>query len=409
MKDFIMINNIGFQVLLILLLPYLCLWYWINNYSGYAYIISMLTVGFAYYLTNKSISAIVKYPSRKTTLSILPTTIFWFIIVWIGLRVFGLPYSIWYLILGWSLTVAFSYLNFRVQTNKQTILAYIPFDRAANAHSLPEISWLCVTEPAVPNNEIDGYVTDLRSSELTSEWKKFLSEQILKGIPVYHIRQMEETLTGRVKIEHMYENDLGSLLPSKNYMQVKYLIDCVLIIMSLPIVLPIMLITAIAIRLESEGNVLFIQNRVGQGGKEFKIYKFRSMSKDSEKHGAQMASVGDMRVTKIGQFIRKVRIDELPQFWNVLKGDMSLIGPRPEQKAFVDEFDDKIPFYNYRHIVKPGISGWAQVTHGYAADAEETQVKIEHDFYYIKHFSFSLDVLIFFKTIKTMLTGFGAR
>ena len=133
------------------------------------------------------------------------------------------------------------------------------------------------------------------------------------------------------------------------------------------------------------------------------------MTQDSEKDGAKMASVGDMRVTRVGKFIRKVRIDELPQFFNILKGDMSLIGPRPEQKVFVDDFEDKIPFYNYRHIVKPGISGWAQVMHGYAANADETQVKVEYDFYYIKHFSFTLDVLIFFKTIKTMLTGFGAR
>ena len=170
-----------------------------------------------------------------------------------------------------------------------------------------------------------------------------------------------------------------------------------------------MLITAIVIKLESDGPAFFIQNRVGQGGKEFRIYKFRSMGKDSEKHGAQMASANDMRVTRVGKFIRKTRIDELPQFFNVLKGDMSLIGPRPEQKVFVDQFEQEIPFYNYRHIVKPGITGWAQVTHGYAGDADETRVKIEHDFYYIKHISYSLDILSVFKTVKTMLTGFGAR
>lgn len=154
---------------------------------------------------------------------------------------------------------------------------------------------------------------------------------------------------------------------------------------------------------------MFLQRRVGQFGKEFTIYKFRSMCKDSEKNGAKFASAGDMRVTRIGKFIRKTRIDELPQFFNVLKGDMALIGPRPEQKAFVDKFEDVIPFYSYRHVVKPGITGWAQVVHGYAADVGETQVKIEHDFYYIKNFSFGLDVLIVMKTIYTMVTGFGAR
>ena len=111
----------------------------------------------------------------------------------------------------------------------------------------------------------------------------------------------------------------------------------------------------------------------------------------------------------MGKFIRKTRLDELPQFWNILRGDMSLIGPRPEQRVFVEQFNQRIPFYNYRHIVKPGLSGWAQVTQGYAGNEDETQIKLEHDFYYIKHFSLSLDILIIFKTIKTILTGFGAR
>ncbi|MFW3379837.1 sugar transferase, partial [Glaesserella parasuis] len=120
------------------------------------------------------------------------------------------------------------------------------------------------------------------------------------------------------------------------------------------------------------------------------------------------ATTNDMRITKVGKFIRKTRIDELPQFFNVLKGDMSLIGPRPEQKVFVDKFIKEIPFYNYRHIVKPGISGWAQVIQGYA-DVNDTKIKLQYDLYYIKNFSIWLDILIVFKTIKTMLTGFGAR
>lgn len=236
-----------------------------------------------------------------------------------------------------------------------------------------------------------------------------MAQCTLNRIPVYNVRQLEESLTGRVKIRHMYENDLGSLLPSPVYSLVKRIMDITLIVVTFPITLPIMAITAIAIRLESEGGAMFIQNRVGQGGKEFKIYKFRSMCKDSEKDGAQFASSGDMRVTRIGKFIRKTRIDELPQFFNVLKGDMSLIGPRPEQKAFVDKFEEQIPFYNYRHIVKPGISGWAQVVHGYAADVDDTRIKLEYDLYYIKNFSLWLDILIIFKTLKTMVTGFGAR
>jgi lipopolysaccharide/colanic/teichoic acid biosynthesis glycosyltransferase len=170
-----------------------------------------------------------------------------------------------------------------------------------------------------------------------------------------------------------------------------------------------MLITALLIKWESPGPVLFLQERVGQGNRSFFIYKFRSMCHDSEKNGAQFAKNNDMRVTRVGAVIRKLRIDELPQFFNVLKGDMSLIGPRPEQRVFVEKFEKEIPFYSYRHIVRPGISGWAQVMHGYAADTDETKLKIEHDFFYIKNFSLWLDILIIFKTFRTIVTGFGSR
>ncbi len=138
------------------------------------------------------------------------------------------------------------------------------------------------------------------------------------------------------------------------------------------------------------------------------MYKFRSMRFDRAAP-EQFAGENDPRVTRVGRVIRKLRIDELPQFLNVLKNEMSLVGPRPEQPSFVEEYDKKIPFYSYRHVVKPGISGWAQVRQGYTASADETRVKIEHDFYYIKHCSLALDFVIVILTFKIMLTGFGAR
>ena len=166
---------------------------------------------------------------------------------------------------------------------------------------------------------------------------------------------------------------------------------------------------AIAIKLESKGPAFFIQRRVGQGGKEFNMIKLRSMCLNSEVNGAQFAGEDDPRITRIGKFIRKVRIDEIPQFMNVLKGEMALIGPRPEQQAFVKEFEQKIPLYTYRHVVKPGITGWAQVTHGYADDEDSTKEKLAHDFYYVKNLSLWLDIMVIVKTIKTMISGFGAR
>lgn len=189
----------------------------------------------------------------------------------------------------------------------------------------------------------------------------------------------------------------------------KRIFDFLLITLSLPVTLPLMLIVAIMIKLESKGSIIFTQDRVGLNGRIFKLYKFRTMFANSEIHGAKFAAKNDDRVTRIGKVIRKLRIDELPQFWNILKGDMSLIGPRPEQKAFVQQLAEDIEGYNLRHLVRPGISGWAQVTQGYTSSSDETREKLEYDLFYIKHYSFKFDLVITIKTIKTILTGFGAR
>lgn len=320
------------------------------------------------------------------------------------------PYSLKFITPSWlSMLLAFLLYGIVEKYSSRRHVAYVPCGNLTTVPTIKKVNWIKLEKPSLENVEkFDLIAADLRAN-LSDEWQKFLAEATLKQIPVYHSSRLLEILTGRVKMDHLYENNLGSLLPSKTYQVIKRILESSLIIASFPITLPIMLITAVAIKLESPGDAMFLQKRVGQGGKEFTIYKFRSMCKDSEKDGSQFAQANDMRVTRIGKFIRKVRIDELPQFFNVLKGDMALIGPRPEQKSFVDEFDKIIPFYSYRHIVKPGISGWAQVTQGYTADADESRIKLEYDFYYIKNFSFSMDLLIIFKTIMTMLTGFGAR
>lgn len=252
----------------------------------------------------------------------------------------------------------------------------------------------------------DGVVADFRSIDDATQ--RFLTQCALERIPVYDAKQIYESLSGKVKIHRMSENNMGALLPSPIYERMKTCIDILLVLLTLPIVLPVALITAILVRLESPGPVIYTQTRIGRGNKPFIIYKFRSMRFDRAAP-EQFAGENDPRITKVGKVIRKLRIDELPQFLNVLKGEMSLIGPRPEQPSFVAEYDQKIPFYSYRHIVKPGISGWAQVRHGYTASMDETQVKIEHDFYYIKNCSLGLDLIIAVLTIKIMLTGFGAR
>ena len=196
---------------------------------------------------------------------------------------------------------------------------------------------------------------------------------------------------------------------SKGYLSTKRTLDLVVIAAVLPFVAVIMAITAVAIKLESSGSVFFWQKRVGMDGKTFNMMKFRSMTSDSEAKGSQFAQSNDMRVTRIGKFIRKFRIDELPQLWNVVKGDMSIIGPRPEQESFVNEFNQTIPNYRMRHLVRPGITGLAQTEQGYVADANGTVTKLKYDLYYIKNISFMTDFQISLKTIYTILTGFGAR
>ncbi len=357
-----------------------------------------------------SVRLVSRFPGNRSVVSIAPIVMAWYSLSLVFVFFSNLPYSFAYLGLSFLLCLLLVYLDYSFfEKYKPLNLAYYPVGRADDVERIPGARWIRMETPQLPAGKVDGVVTDLHAPALTDDWQKFLAQCTLNRVPVYNVRQIQESLTGRVKIRHMYENDLGSLLPSETYSVLKRIWETALVLLSMPIVLPIMIITGIAIKLESDGPMLFLQKRVGQFGREFTIYKFRSMCKDSEKEGARFAQAGDMRVTRIGKFIRKTRIDELPQFFNIIKGEMALIGPRPEQKVFVDQFETQIPFYNYRHIVKPGITGWAQTVHGYAADADETQVKIEHDFYYIKNFSFWLDFLIVFQTIKTMLTGFGAR
>ena len=190
------------------------------------------------------------------------------------------------------------------------------------------------------------------------------------------------------------------------YSKIRRVIDFIISLLSLVIVIPIILITSIFIMLESSGNPFYVQSRMGLMGKEFNLIKLRSMRTDAEKNGAQWADKNDPRITKVGRFIRKTRIDELPQIFNVLKGEMSIIGPRPERQIFVKEFVKYIPNFPKRLEVKPGLTGWAQVNGGYEILPEE---KLELDLYYINNKSLTLDILIILKTIQIVLTGEGAR
>jgi len=173
--------------------------------------------------------------------------------------------------------------------------------------------------------------------------------------------------------------------------------------------LPIMLVTAILIKLDSRGPIFYKQERVGKNGHPFVLSKFRSMRVDAEKAGPVWASKGDDRTTRVGRIIRKVRIDEIPQFWNILKGEMSFVGPRPERPHFVSQLAQEIPYYEQRHLIAPGLTGWALIKYPYGASIEDARQKLQYDLFYIKNYSLVLDALIMFETIKIILFGRGAQ
>ncbi|MCF2857431.1 sugar transferase [Pseudoalteromonas sp. SMS1] len=198
-----------------------------------------------------------------------------------------------------------------------------------------------------------------------------------------------------------------SILSERRNLNFKRIFDIVSALLIFIVTLPIMVIAAILIKFESPGGILYKQKRVGLYNEEFEVIKFRSMRSDAEANGAQWAKKNDSRVTKIGKLIRKTRIDELPQLINVLRGEMSLVGPRPERDVFVSELEKEIPYYRFRHAVKPGVTGLAQVSYPYGASVEDAIWKHKYDVYYIKHYSLLLDVKIVLKTILTVVLGKG--
>jgi lipopolysaccharide/colanic/teichoic acid biosynthesis glycosyltransferase len=268
-------------------------------------------------------------------------------------------------------------------------------------------SWKPLETPGVDLRGIDAIVADL-SANLPVKWERFIAKCTLAGIPVYHVRSVIESLTGRAQVEHLSENSFGTVLPSNVYLRLKRSFDVTLALLLLMPVLVIIAVAAIAIRLETAGPVIFAQKRVGYRGRVFTCYKLRSMHCHIPTI-QQFTVDNDPRITLVGKLIRKYRIDELPQVFNILKGDMSWIGPRPEAVQLAEWYARDIPFYIYRHTVRPGISGWAQVHQGNVAEVDAATVKLQYDFFYIKNFSPWLDLLIVLKTVHTVLTGFGSK
>ena len=250
-----------------------------------------------------------------------------------------------------------------------------------------------------------------REKLASSEIREILAMK-LKGVEVKSYFDYMIENEGKIEVEFITEEWLlqaygFKILRSQIQNNIKRVFDIIMAIIIGVMTLPVMAVAAIIVRLESPGSIIYSQDRVGENGKEFKVHKFRSMRNDAEKDGAKWAQVNDPRVTKFGNFMRKTRIDELPQLINVLKGEMSFIGPRPERMVFIKELEKEIPYYNLRHMVKPGLTGWAQVMYPYGASVEDARRKLEYDLYYIKHHSLYLDMMIMFMTFKTVVFGKG--
>ena len=232
------------------------------------------------------------------------------------------------------------------------------------------------------------------------------------GLRVEDAHSLCERLTGRINLDHLSPSWLifsDGFRKSSLLIWFKRTFDIVVSAVALILCLPLFAVVAALIWFESGSPIFFHQERTGLNGRTFQIIKFRSMYRNAEEKGPQWAAQADNRITKIGKWIRRFRIDELPQFVNVLRGEMSLIGPRPERPEFISLLEDQIPFYGLRHFVRPGITGWAQIKYQYGASIEESKAKLEYDLFYIKHLSGMLDLAILFETAKVMITGRGAK
>ena len=325
----------------------------------------------------------------------------------LGLMMFRLPYSVTFLGLIYPTATVILLLFGKGLSQRSSMrlgVSALLIDQIDSRTG----AFIPMDSASLPEGAIDAVLV---SEEQLSDsgWTPFLSWCALNAVPVIMIRDYIEAESGRVDLKNFTFTDLLHVRSSDTYLFVKRVFDAVcslllLLVFSIPMALMV-----VVIKLETTGPAIFAQQRIGLGGVSFTMYKFRSMVTDAERGGAQFAAKGDKRVTRVGKFIRKFRIDELPQLYNVLRGDMSLIGPRPEQKNLLDELVEEIPLFPFRHSVRPGITGWAQVCQGYAYDVDSSSEKITYDLFYIKNLSFLLDMTIIVRTIRIMLTGFGSR
>jgi len=262
-----------------------------------------------------------------------------------------------------------------------------------------------------PNPTIDRVIVAMQDRRAAMPVRELLDLR-LRGVIIENSSTLMERLSGKLQLDGLNPSTLiftEGFRMNASQQLFRRLLSFAVAFTALLICLPFLPLIILAVRLSSPGPILFSQTRVGQRGRLFTAYKFRTMCEDAEAQGAVWATKDDPRVTAIGRIMRSTRIDEIPQLWNVLRGDMAFVGPRPERPEFVQWLSQEIPFYDLRHMIRPGITGWAQVRYRYGASLEETKRKLEYDLYYVKHQSIGLDLLIMFETIKTIILRRGAQ
>lgn len=367
-----------------------------------------LLFGFAGVIGLWCIRHISEYPGTKIVAYYIPVMTLAYIVAAITAFAFRIEYV--RPIVLYSFIAALAWLHFdyffRLRGRKLH-LAIVDGGNLRNVTDFKDVTTTRLLHPSDHVKSADMVIADLHHAHSPS-WERYLARCVIAGMPVHDVKSVVESLSGKTEFEHLSENSFGSVLPSSFYLKLKYFVDVVICIAVMPIVAVVLAVAAVLVYMESGSPVLFKQQRMGFRGRPFTMYKLRSMRQNSTS-GPKFTNTADTRITPLGRILRKYRIDELPQIWNILKGDMSWIGPRPEAIELSVWYDKEIPHYIYRHAVRPGITGWAQVNQGNVAQIEAATEKLRYDFYYIKNFSPWLDVLIALKTFRTIVGGVGSK
>jgi sugar transferase (PEP-CTERM system associated) len=268
-------------------------------------------------------------------------------------------------------------------------------------------------EEVIKNEKINRVVIAVRERRGTFPTETLLRMSLAGNVNIEECTSFFERITGKVHIDMLRPSWLifaGRKRDTRLGTVFREITHRLLALIGLIVSLPIAILTAVLIKLESKGAIFYRQERIGKNGRIFKVIKFRSMKTDAEADGKPVwATDDDSRTTRVGRVIRKIRVDEIPQFWNIIKGEMSFVGPRPERPHFVAQLAEEIPFYDHRHLVAPGLTGWAQIKYPYGASVEDARQKLEYELYYIKNQSLTLDLIIVFETVKTVIFGRGGR